>query len=208
MGLERRQNMFTNCRHDLPNRLLYNKLYTCKVIMTIGKTGLRFFSVLTGFGGSDRIYLVRVRQAAPTRDERKTEFPRAMIGFFQDRVIMGNYSRKIAILVLLALVAGAAPAFFAPRAEAREPRAGIALPENYALGGEPGEDPHLKTIPKIYITQESEPLGADGYEGPVLLDECSINLESSREGSGRGLGSRVNLAWRMLLRTWLWQLHR
>ena len=131
-----------------------------------------------------------------------------MLGFFQDRVIMRDVSRKIAILMLLTLVAGAAPAFFAPRAEAREPRAGIALPENYALGGEPGEDPHLKTIPTIYITQESEPLGADGYEGPVLLDECSISSEGSREGSGRCLGSRVNLAWRMLLRTWLWQLHR
>lgn len=109
--------------------------------------------------------------------------------------------------MVLALIGGAALAFFAARVEAREPRAGIALPENYALGGEPGEDPHLKTIPTIYI-KDSEPLGVDGGEGPVFLDECSIYLESSREGSGRGLGSRVNLAWRMFLRTWLWQLHR
>ena len=122
---------------------------------------------------------------------------------------MRNYSRKIAIFMFLALVAGAAPAFYAARIEAREPRAGIAQPEDYALGGEPGEDPHLKTIPTIYIiTQESEPLGVAAVEGPVLLDECSINLEGLREGSGRGLGSRVNLAWRMFLRTWLWQLHR
>jgi hypothetical protein len=120
---------------------------------------------------------------------------------------MRNYSRKIVILMVLALIGGVALAFFATRVEAREPRAGIALPENYALGGEPGEDPHLKTIPTIYI-KESEPLGVDGGEGPVLLDECSIYPESSREGSGRGLGSRVNLAWRMFLRTWLWQLHR
>jgi hypothetical protein len=128
--------------------------------------------------------------------------------FFQDRVIMRNISRKIAILMMLTFIVGAAPAFFATRVEAREPRAGVALPDNYVLGGEPGEDPHLKTIPKIYIAQESELLGADGDKGPVLLDESSINLESSREGSGRGLGSRVNLAWRMFLRTWLWQLHR
>ncbi len=121
---------------------------------------------------------------------------------------MRHYSRKIAILLVLALAAGAAPAFFATRIEAREPRAGVALPENYTLGGEPGEDPHLKTIPKIYITQESELLGADGDVGPVLLDECSLSSVGSREGSGRGLGSRVNLAWRMFLRTWLWQLHR
>lgn len=121
---------------------------------------------------------------------------------------MRNISRKIAILMMLTFIVGAAPAFFATRVEAREPRAGVALPDNYVLGGEPGEDPHLKTIPKIYIAQESELLGADGDKGPVLLDESSINLESSREGSGRGLGSRVNLAWRMFLRTWLWQLHR
>jgi len=131
-----------------------------------------------------------------------------MLGFFQDRVIMRHYSRKIAILMLSASIAGAAPAFFATRVEAREPRAGIAQPEDWNLGGEPGEDPHLRTIPTIYITQESELLEADGGEGPVPLDEYSINLEGSREGSGRGLGSRVNLAWRMFLRTWLWQLHR
>ncbi len=131
-----------------------------------------------------------------------------MLGSLWNRVIMRNYSRKIAFLVVLGLVAGAVPTFFAARLEARDPRAGIALPEDYALGGEPGEDPHLKTIPKIYITQDSKLLGVDGSEGPVLLDESSINSMVSREGSGRGLGSRVNLAWRMFLRSWLWQLHR
>ncbi len=131
-----------------------------------------------------------------------------MLGSLRNRVIMRNYSRKIAFLVVLGLVAGVVPTFFAARLEAREPRAGIALPEDYALGGEPGEDPHLKTIPKIYIAQDSKLLGVDGSEGPVLLDESSINSMVSREGSGRGLGSRVNLAWRMFLRSWLWQLHR
>jgi hypothetical protein len=122
---------------------------------------------------------------------------------------MRNYSRKIAILMLLVLVAGAAPAFFATRANAREPRPGIAQPDDWRLGGEPGEDPHLKTIPTIYIAKyESEPLRAGGGGGSVLSDESSINLEGSREGSGRCLGSRVNLAWRMFLRTWLRQLHR
>jgi hypothetical protein len=121
---------------------------------------------------------------------------------------MGNCSRKIAIFVLLALAAGAIPAFFATSVDAREPRAGVAQIEDWRLGGEPGEDPHLKTIPTIFVVQKSEFLGAGGGEGPVLLDEGSINSEGLREGSGRGLGSRVNLAWRMFLRTWLWQLHR
>jgi hypothetical protein len=121
---------------------------------------------------------------------------------------MGNCSRKITIFVLLALVAGAAPAFFGTRLEAREPRPRVALPEDYVLGGEPGEDPHLKTVPTIIVIQESERLGAGGDEGPVPLDECSIRSVGLREGSGCGLGSRVNLAWRMFLRTWLWHMHR
>ena len=122
---------------------------------------------------------------------------------------MRNYSRKIAILMVLALVAGAAPAFYAARLEAREPRIGVAEPEDLMVGGEPGEDPHLKTIPTIYsIKFESAPLGAGGGGGTVSLDGSSINLEGSREGSGRCLGSRVNLAWRMFIRTWFRQLHR
>jgi len=122
---------------------------------------------------------------------------------------MRIYSQKIAILLVSVLVVGMAPAFFAARIEAREPRIGIAQPEDLILGGEPGEDPHLKTIPTIYtIKFESAPLGAEGGGGTVSLDGSSINLEGSREGRGRCLGSRVNLAWRMLLRTWLWQLHR
>jgi hypothetical protein len=131
-----------------------------------------------------------------------------MLGFFKDRVMMGNCSRKIAIFVLSALAAEAIPAFFATRVEARDPRIHIAQIEDYVVGGEPGEDPHLKMIPTIYVVQESEFLGVGGHESPVLLDECSISSEGSREGSGRCLGSRVNLAWRMFLRTWLWQMHR
>lgn len=121
---------------------------------------------------------------------------------------MGNSLRKIAILTASTMLLGAALMVLASRAEARDPRAGVAVPENYALGGEPGEDPHLKTIPTIYIIQETDRLGAAAADGPVLLDECSMSAEGTREGCGRGLGSRVNRAWRVLLRTWLWHLHR
>jgi len=121
---------------------------------------------------------------------------------------MENYSRKIAIFALLILLTGMAPALFPTRAEARDPRPSIALPENYVVGGEPGEDPHLKTIPKIYVIQQSAPLGPVGEGGAVLLDECSTQSEGLREGSGRILGSRVNRVWRIFLRGWLIQLHR
>lgn len=121
---------------------------------------------------------------------------------------MANYSRKTAILALSALVAMAAAGLFAARIEAREPRAGIALPENYVLGGEPGEDPHLKTKPRIFIIDQSAPVADAGCGDAVFLDEYSMDSEGLREGKGRSLCSRVNLAWRVFLRTWFRQLHR
>ena len=44
-GLERRKIMFTVCRHNFPNWLLYNRLYACKLILTIGKIGLHFLGI-------------------------------------------------------------------------------------------------------------------------------------------------------------------
>jgi len=49
--LERRQNIFTICRHMFPNELLYKKLYMCKLILTIGKIRLRFLLGIDGIGG-------------------------------------------------------------------------------------------------------------------------------------------------------------
>lgn len=121
--------------------------------------------------------------------------------------MMGYTIRKIGILTTLVLVAGAASALLAARVEAREPSAGDALPESYALSGEPGEDPHLRTIPTIHIVYETDGLGASAV-GAAPFDGCSTSAEGTREGCGRGLGSRVNRAWRMLLRTWLWHWHR
>jgi hypothetical protein len=42
---ERRKIMFTVCRHNFPNGLLYNRLYACKLIMTIGKIRLHFLGI-------------------------------------------------------------------------------------------------------------------------------------------------------------------
>ena len=120
---------------------------------------------------------------------------------------MRNYSRKTAIFMLVTLFAGATPVFFPTRIEARDPRVTITTLDVWSLGGEPGEDPHLKTIPTISI-QESELLRTNGYEGPTLLDESTTSSIGLREGRGRCLGSRMNLAWRMFLRTWFRQLHR
>ena len=48
VGFKRRQIMFTMCRHLFPNRLFCNKLYMCKLNLTIGKDRLRFFFNLDG----------------------------------------------------------------------------------------------------------------------------------------------------------------
>jgi hypothetical protein len=44
-GFERRKIIFTVCRHNFSNLLLYKRLYACKLIMTIGKIGLRFLGI-------------------------------------------------------------------------------------------------------------------------------------------------------------------
>jgi hypothetical protein len=83
----------------------------------------------------------------------------------------------------------------------------VALDE-FRVGGEPGEDPHLKVQPTIHYVGNSDLLGCS--EGVKVGDAgvCGIQAEGMREGSGECLGSRVNLAWRAILRTWLWQLQR
>jgi hypothetical protein len=42
---ERRKIMFTVCRHKFPNGLFYNRLYACKLFMTIGKIRLHFLGI-------------------------------------------------------------------------------------------------------------------------------------------------------------------
>ena len=125
-----------------------------------------------------------------------------------DRVAMRDHSRRIIILILAIAVSNVVPASFPTRVEARDPVAGVAVPEDYSLGGEPGEDPHLKVKPAVQPVKDPEPLGCYGGGGAGGEDEYIINAEGIREGRGYGLGSRVNPAWRMILWVWLWQLHR
>ncbi len=98
---------------------------------------------------------------------------------------MKAYSRFIILLGFIVALAGIAPAFFPTHLEARNPTPGIVSPEDQRVGGEPGEDPHLKLKPVIQVDTDSDFLG------------CESTLRS-----------RVNCAWRTLLWTWLWQLQR
>lgn len=125
-----------------------------------------------------------------------------------DRVAMRDHSRRIFILILAIALMNVVPALFPTHVEARDPVAGVAVPEEYALGGEPGEDPHLKVKPEMRPVKDPGPLGCSGGGGAGGEDEYIINAEGIREGRGYGLGSRVNPAWRMILWVWLWQLRR
>ena len=81
--------------------------------------------------------------------------------------------------------------------------------EEYAVSGEPGEDPHLKVNPDLIPIKESDGLvGA----GSAPAGRCGDTRCTDTAGSGgKGIsysGSRVNQVWRTLFQALFWQLHR
>jgi hypothetical protein len=119
---------------------------------------------------------------------------------------MRDHSRKVIILFLTIFALAAVPALLPPNAEARDPLAGVVPPDDYRVGGEPGEDPHLKVKPYEVPVREQDFLGCSGAASAGFEEESSMNAEGIREGRGAVLGSRVNPAWRAILWMWLWQL--
>ena len=121
---------------------------------------------------------------------------------------MGDIKTKIAIYII-ALIAVLAVSFvFSAKVEARDPVATAVSSDAYVVGGEPGEDPHLKVLPRTKVTEDTNPLGS--YGGPVASGSTvtCIETEGPGERTGLCLGSRVNIAWRMILQAWLWTMHR
>jgi|GEM_PF-3070715 len=121
---------------------------------------------------------------------------------------MKAYSRLIFILGFTIAVAGIAPAFFPTHLEARNPAPGVVSPEDQKVGGEPGEDPHLRVKPIIRIETDSDLLGCESGGKTGDADVYGTQAAGVREGRGSSFGSRVNCVWRTLLWTWLWQLQR
>ena len=120
---------------------------------------------------------------------------------------MRNRNRRIIIIILAIAVIDIAPALFPTNVEARDPVA-VAQPGGRSVGGEPGEDPHLKVDSALQPVKDSESPGYIGGGGAGVEDEYIITAEGIREASEYGLGSRVNPAWRMIFWIWLWQLRR
>jgi hypothetical protein len=72
------------------------------------------------------------------------------------------------------------------------------------VGGEPGEDPHLKLPPVTRPIQESQSTAGAG-------EVCAGGVEGASEGlweGESGLGSRVNRVWRLVLQMWFWTVQR
>ena len=121
---------------------------------------------------------------------------------------MKAYSRFIVFLGFAVVLAGIVPAFFPTHLEARNPAPGVVSPEDQKVGGEPGEDPHLKVKPIIRIETDSDLLGCESGGKTGDVEVYGTQATGMREGSGSSFGSRVNCAWRTLLWMWLWRLQR
>jgi hypothetical protein len=122
---------------------------------------------------------------------------------------MKKYHPIIAILIVVA-AAEIAPLFFPTDVEAGVSLALDDSPCEYRIGGEPGEDPHLKDNSKHrhIVDDDSDLLGCTGSTKVVDTGAGGIQVASMREGSGESIGSRVNFSWRMILRIWLWNLQQ
>jgi hypothetical protein len=121
---------------------------------------------------------------------------------------MKAYSRIVLILALTIFIAGIAPALFPAQVEARDPVASVVVADDDKVGGEPGEDPHLKVNPIRMIESDSDALGCGSFGDTRDADVNGTQAAGIGEERGGSFGSRVSCWWRMLLRTWLRQMQR
>lgn len=120
---------------------------------------------------------------------------------------MERYLRRAAFLFILIAISASVNALAPTSSAARDPQTGFVDPEtNVVVGGEPGEDPHLKVTPIEPIKDEVEP--------PIGVSAASGGSNAyAYDWSGRGkgesrLGSRVVCVWRLILGMWLCTLQR
>lgn len=121
---------------------------------------------------------------------------------------MRNRIGASAYLMLVLAGLGCFSVFVSAAAQARAERVGEGTAEDYVVGGEPGEDPHLKVNPEFIPMKESD----GGVGAANTATGSSDALERDVVGSGgKGMlygGSRVNQVWRMILQMLLWHMHR
>lgn len=117
---------------------------------------------------------------------------------------MENFHKRAALFVTLLFLV--VPALVVPEtALARDPNAGIYdVDIDAVVGGEPGEDPHLRVTPVVPVKDCEPPLGAAPQGG--VTDGRSFFWGARERESGPG--SRVNRVWRLMFQMWFWTLQR
>jgi len=121
---------------------------------------------------------------------------------------MREHNRKSTFLVAAFLAVLIIPSVLSVESVAREPEAGEITTYDFRIGGEPGEDPHLKIKPEIQFEMDSGSYGSSISDPAGDKDYCHVQAVCMREGRGYFRGSRVNLVWRMIIQAWLWTAHR
>jgi hypothetical protein len=121
---------------------------------------------------------------------------------------MGDSKIRIAILTATFVLACAVSFTFATKVEARGPTVAEVSADDVRVGGEPGEDPHLKLVPRIECAEDLNRLGSSCGSGAGAQRVGSIQAEGFREGAEPYLGSRMSHAWQMMLQAWFWTMHR
>ena len=119
---------------------------------------------------------------------------------------MEKHESRAAVIFFSLLLA--IPLFIAPDAAfARDPSLGFADGDAIIVGGEPGEDPHLRVTPidPIVPIVESERLLVTGADGGAEVGVDGTLGARWRRGE---LGMRAVLAWRLMFRSWFWTLQR
>jgi hypothetical protein len=127
-----------------------------------------------------------------------------------NRVAMNTANRAIACCLTLICIAALLSLFVPGKVEARDTRGGDAVADQYVMvGGEPGEDPHLRNQTKIiYVNEPQGNPGAGGSAPGRGGDSYRYGLNGCGGGETSYVGSRVDLVRRTLLQTLLWIMHQ
>jgi hypothetical protein len=121
---------------------------------------------------------------------------------------MRDSKSNIAILIVIFAVACSVSFTFATKAEARGPVVAEVLPDDVRVGGEPGEDPHLRLVPRVECAEDLNRLGSSRGSGAGAQGIKNVQAEGFREGAEQYLGSRMIHAWQMMLQAWFWTMQR
>jgi hypothetical protein len=116
---------------------------------------------------------------------------------------MADYKIRAAIAVLIVVLACVLSCAVSTKAVARGPVIAEVTADDVRVGGEPGEDPHLKLTPAVQTAEDWKPVGASGRSSGGGLRTENIGSDCPQEGLELSLCSRINQVWRMMLQAWL-----